>query len=253
MSIRSLKNNEFKDRESLQSSIALEAVNPILVQPTGSYTPKGTLWKTITASGSHSLPTDVATVTLVIVGGGGRGAANRNNENSTLYGGGSGGGGGGGQVLVVENFPTFPNTLSVTIGGSKTNSSAGGYTALRGPSATYNIGGVRLENFPGRGGNGQLAHTVSLGYAKYPAQPGADGVQVDGTYYGGGGGGGGEGNFGTGGAGGGTPGSGWASSSATTSTAPANTGGGSGGLTRAGTIGLGGSGIVLIYSEGAPA
>lgn len=207
------------------------------------WTIPGTLQQTFTTSGTYTPAAGVSTVHVAVIGGGGNGASGGNPASQGQTGGGS-----GGTVRVYRNVPVT-GPVAVTIGGSNTESSFGALTASGGASPTYS------GNYGRVAGRADAPRGVSDG-GEFN-QDGDDGVQINGTYYAGGGGGSWTGSGTTwyyryGGQGGG--GRGGVYSITNGGNGPQNgtngLGGGGGGSPVDGwAAGLGGSGVVIVWSE----
>ena len=230
---------------------------PIAQSPAGSYTVPGTLLNNYTASTTFTPPAGVTKVNVVILGGGGKGGDAYNNSTTPQ----NNHGGAGGEICVYIGVPVN-GPVSVTVGGSATNSSFGSLIARAGRTVLNAGSGALNTTYPppgwdvnmrGSGGVGQYNGSGATWSGNgYP------GVLVNGVWYGGGGGGGyGGGQFTgySGGTGGG--GSGAAHNGSTLlRVASAGTngfGGGGGGATNWSNgnerIGAnGGSGRVIVYS-----
>lgn len=208
--------------------------------------------------GIYTVRTFTATDTLVVsggslscdylvVGGGGAGGTGQFPNNPAGYG----GGGEGGQVA-AGTVVIAAGTYTVTIGGSNQDSSIGalvtGLKGNNGGDGTTTAGAGGTGNPGSDGGAGCTIQGIAN------AGPGVDGVQsaINGTLtrYGGGGGGGGQYASGTdrvrglGGLGGGGNGAS-VNGPVNPQNGTANTGGGGGGGYDT-TVGLGGTGIVIL-------
>jgi hypothetical protein len=214
-------------------------------------------------NGTHTIPTGVNSIDLLLVAGGGGGGGEGQRS--------GGGGGGGGGIVYVTNFTVTPNTTyNITIGnggiggGPYSYGSVGGNTtfgslvAYGGKGGHSSVGGDLVGgdagsgNSTGNGGRGQYASQSNV-----PPTNGGNGFLLAQTkeYFGGGGGGGNDymgptyGGLGGGGIGGHSS---YANgiSDYSAGNGEANTGGGGGGAARnQGTGARGGSGIVIVIQK----
>ena len=212
------------------------------------YTVPGTLIATITTSGTWQPPSGIRLVHLAIIGGGGRGGPDDKW---------SGSGGAGGGVRIYRDVPVSGD-IPVVIGGSDTgttfhsilgsppgaNGTRGFYGMINpGPNVAQDMNGQIQVSFGGYEATGEAAGN------------GGAGPRINGVHYGGGGGGGtNSGDPGYGGPGGGGNAGGYRNGYVLPQTGTNGLGGGGGaghqgGGSDAWPGALGGSGVVLVWTE----